>query len=228
MFCSFSLNLSSNTPSNWHSLGPLHLTGYSEPVATVNLMEFLQAPQITTRVLLYLGDHGSFDLWQIRTILRGLQDRLTQVIVLGDMPNSGDVRDRNVLVLSARDVSPLYLINSHAVTAAISFCDNLLVQASLYAQIPLLCVPSRRNRLLVKRLVAEKEAIQFPEGFWTESTVHDCVRQLLNLEGVTVDRQVWEGAVTELKNESLQQWIQWSGVTGNVVSLDEMGWLGAW
>ena len=191
-------------------------------------MEYLQTPHITTRVLLYLGDHGSFDLWQIRTILRGLQDRLTQVIVLGDMPNRGGLEDRNVLVLSTKDVSPLYLINYHVVTAAISFCDNLLVQASLYAQIPLLCVPSRRNRLLVKRLVAEKAAIQFPEGFWTESTVRDCMRQLMSLEGVTVDRQVWERAVNELKDESLLKRIQWSGVTGNVVSLDEMAWLGAW
>ena len=70
-------------PANWHLLGPSHPSGFAAAGAKLRLMDFFQRRRSGSRVLLYLGDHGSFDVWQIRTLLRGLQDPLTQVLVLG-------------------------------------------------------------------------------------------------------------------------------------------------
>ena len=215
-------------PSNWRRIGPCHPAGFADPAARVSLMDFFQQQRRSrSRVLLYLGDRGSFDVWQVRTLLRGLQDPLTQVLVLGAASGRLEASPET-LFLSSEAVSPFYLLDARLVTAVISFCDGLLAQAALHAQVPLLCVPSRRNRGQVHRLVAARAAIQFPEGFWTESTVRDCMRQLMALEGVTVDESVWEGSRKEMATtiaESVEN-REWRG-TG-AMRFDDLGWLGAW
>lgn len=218
---------SPSLPSNWKRFGPCHPSGFADPVAKVNLMDFFQRHS-RSRVLLYLGDHGSFDVWQIRTLLRGLQDPLTQVLVLGALSSRLEASSQETIFLSSEEVSPFYLLDAHLVTAVISFCDGLLVQAALHAQVPLLCVPSRRNRLLVHRLVAARAAIQFPEGFWTESTVRDCMRQLMALEGVTVDESVWEQSRREMERMIAESVGSEERRGTGTMSFDDMGWLGAW
>lgn len=219
---------SPSLPTNWKLFGPCHPSGFADPVAKVNLMDFFQQQRSRSRVLLYLGDHGSFDVWQIRTLLRGLQDPLTQVLVLGAVSGRLEVSSQETIFLSSEEVSPFYLLDAHLVTAVISFCDGLLVQAALYAQVPLLCVPSRRNRLLVHRLVAARAAIQFPEGFWTESTVRDCMRQLMALEGVTVDESVWEQSQKEMETMIAESMGSEGQRRAGTMSFDDMGWLGTW
>ena len=215
-------------PANWHLLGPSHPSGFAAAGAKLRLMDFFQRRRSGSRVLLYLGDHGSFDVWQIRTLLRGLQDPLTQVLVLGAFSGPLETSAQETLFLAGEDVSPFYLLDTRLVTAVISFCDGLLVQAALHAQVPLLCVSSRRNRLLVQRLVAARAAIQFPEGFWTESTVRDCMRQLMALEGVTVDESMWERARREREATVVESVGGGERRDMGTMSVDDVGWLGTW
>lgn len=184
-------------PPLWTALGPAAHTGAADLSLTGQILSFLHAPQITTRVLLYVGDNAGFDLWQIKTIVGGLQDPSISVIILGTLSPRGVAR-KNVMVIDSTRVSPFHLMATYSITAVVSYCDALLVEAALSARIPLLCVPSRRNRVTTRLLQREQRCVMFPEGFWTESTVRDCLRQAMNLKKTPMNATKWEEAKATL------------------------------
>lgn len=220
-------------PANWFPIGPVHLDGYAEPVAAVNLAEFLRHPHITARILLYLGDYGSFDLWQLRTLLRGLQDPLTQVIVVGKTPALQELHEGSVLLLDPAEISPLYLLSTHSVTAVVSFCDGLLVQTALHADVAIICIPSQRNQRIVHQLQTAHRAVVFPDGYWAESTVRESMRKVVSLAGkekrAGEEERAWERAKNDMSEERLSQLIELSSehIQG-VESSDEQAWMWTW
>ena len=157
-------------------------------------------------MLLYVGDNAGFDLWQIKTIVGGLQDPSISVIILGTLNPRGVAR-KNVMVIDSTRVSPFHLMATYSITAVVSYCDALLVEAALFSRIPLLCVPSRRNRVATRLLQREQRCVLFPEGFWTESTVRDCLRQAMNLKKTPMNATKWEEAkvmlVRKVEEETL-------------------------
>ena len=193
-------------PPLWTALGPAAHTGAADLSLTGQILSFLHAPQITTRVLLYVGDNAGFDLWQIKTIVGGLQDPSISVIILGTLNPRGVAR-KNVMVIDSTRVSPFHLMATYSITAVVSYCDALLVEAALFSRIPLLCVPSRRNRVATRLLQREQRCVLFPEGFWTESTVRDCLRQAMNLKKTPMNATKWEEAkvmlVRKVEEETL-------------------------
>ena len=123
----------------------------------------------------------------------GLQDPSISVIILGTLNPRGVAR-KNVMVIDSTRVSPFHLMATYSITAVVSYCDALLVEAALFSRIPLLCVPSRRNRVATRLLQREQRCVLFPEGFWTESTVRDCLRQAMNLKKTPMNATKWEEA----------------------------------
>lgn len=180
-------------PPLWTALGPCVHSGAADLSLTGQILSFLHAPQITTRVLLYVGDNAGFDLWQIKTIVGGLQDPSISVVILGTLSPRGLTR-KNVMIVDGTRVSPFHLMSTYSITAVISYCDPLLVESALFSRIPLLCIPSRRNRHTIRLLEREQRCVVFPEGFWTESTVRDCLRQAMNVKKTPMNVTKWEEA----------------------------------
>ena len=185
-------------PSTWIPIGPAFRSGSADLSITGQILSFLHASQITTRVLLYVGDNAGFDVWQIKTIVGGLQDPSINVIILGTMNPRGIAR-KNVMIIDSSRVSPFHLLSTYSITAVISYCDALLVESALFSRIPLLCIPSRRNRVTIQTLQREQCCVVFPEGFWTESTVRDCLRQAMNIQQPAIEVEQWEKSREELR-----------------------------
>lgn len=77
------------------------------------------------------------------------------------------------------------------ISVIISYCDHLIVENALYYQIPIVCIPSLKNKRWIELLVTENLGVAFPEGFWTESTVRDVVKQINNLQPYYLQKKDW-------------------------------------
>lgn len=142
-------------------------------------------------MVIYTGNHAGFESWQIRTILGGLQDPSVNVVILGRLSALKPKTRGNVFYASEKQVSLFYLLASFPISVIISYCDHVVVENSLYYQIPIVCIPSLKNQLIVETLVEQKLGVSFPEGFWTESTVRDCVKQITTLLPLFIDKNAW-------------------------------------
>lgn len=138
-----------------------------------------------------MGNHAGFESWQIKSILGGLQDPSVNVILLGSISSLTRINRSNVLYASEQQLSPFYLMGTFPISVVISYCDHIIVENSLFYQIPIVCIPSLKNKRTVELLVTEKLGISFPEGFWTESTVRDCVKQINTLQPFYIHKQEW-------------------------------------
>ena len=139
-----------------------------------------------------MGSNNGFEAWQVKTIIGGLQDPSTQVIIAGTASlRAKHVRDNLVFVDTAK-MSVFQLLSRFSISVVVSYCDLPLVEAALYRSIPLLCVPSLRNHEIVQKLVEERVCVAMPDGFWTESAVRDLVRQLMSLEKREIEKRAFE------------------------------------
>ena len=189
---SFSYLLSSSSvPSSWYEIQPFSLTGFIRPSIQTTLSSFFDRSSISTHVLVYLGNNAGFESWQIKTLLGGLQDPSVNIILLGKGYSMKRHDQYNVLMITEKQVSLFYLMKSFPLSTIISYCDHLLVENALYYQIPLVCIPSLKNKRIVDILVKERLGVSFPEGFWTESTVRDCVKQINNLHPFYSNSSKW-------------------------------------
>ena len=153
---------------------------------------------------------------------------------MGDIPGLQEFPEDRVLFLDPADISPVYLLATHSVTAVISFCDGLLVQAALQARVSILCIPSKRNWQVIEYLRTAHAAVVFPKGFWTESTVRDSMRQVVSLTRQQRDRtekreKGREKRENQLSADIISQAIMLSQERGNaVVNSDDFAWFIAW
>ena len=86
------------------------------------------------------------------------------------------------------------------ITLLLSYCDSLLVENAIYYNIPMVCIPSLKNQKLVTMIVQQQLGLSFPEGFWTESTVRDIVKQIEILRpgdgrSVVVEKVGWNSDI---------------------------------
>ena len=146
---------------------------------------------------------------------------------MGDIPGLQGFPEDRVLFLDPADISPVYLLATRSVTAVISFCDGLLVQAALQAGISVLCIPSKRNWQIIEYLKTAHAAVVFPKGFWTESTVRESMRQVVSLarqQGGRVGKRE-----NQLSADMLSRVIMLSQEQGSeVVNSDDFAWFIVW
>ena len=190
-------------PSNWLMIGPLCLNGFISPEWSRQLSDFFSCSDITSRIVVYMGTNNGFDAWQLKSIIGGLQDPSTQVLIVGPLPKQSKKMQQNVLFVDSTEVSVFSLFQTYSITAVISYCDSLLVQAALYHSILLLCIPSLRNQHVINWLLQKKGCVVLPEGFWTESTVRDSLRQLMNLERLKVKKSTWNMSYQQMSEVEL-------------------------
>lgn len=194
----------STVPSNWIELGPLRLPGVSSPDWLHRKpLAGLQNPRFTSRIVVFMGANNGFEVWQVKTIIGGLQDPSTQVIIAGTASIRRKHGNDNIVFVDTSKVSVFSLFEAVSITAVISYCDLAVVEAALYRSIPLLCVPSLRNHEIVQFLVERRVGIAMPDGFWAESTVRDLVRQLVSLEPREIAR---DGFDAGMKRVSGMEW----------------------
>lgn len=140
---------------------------------------------------MYIGNHAGFESWQIKTILGGLQDPSVNVIILGKVASFKGISRPNVFYATEKKVSPFHLMATFPISVIVSYCDHFIVENSLYYQIPIVCIPSLKNKRWIDLLTEKKLGISFPEGFWTESTVRDVVKQISTLHPYYLQKTEW-------------------------------------
>lgn len=142
----------------------------------------------------------------MKTIIGGLQDPSTQVIIAGAASIRRKHGSESVVFVDSAKVSVFALFAQVSITAVISYCDLAVVEAALFRSIPLLCIPSLRNHEIVAFLAEQRACVAMPDGFWTESTVRDLVRQLMSLEPREIAREAFGEAVRRVGD------VEWSAV----------------
>lgn len=140
---------------------------------------------------MYTGNHAGFESWQIKTILGGLQDPSVNVIILGKVASFKRVTRPNVFYATEKKVSLFHLMAAFPISVIVCYCDHLIVENALYYQIPIVCIPSLKNKRWVDLLMEKKLGVSFPEGFWTESTVRDVVKQINTLQPYYLQNKEW-------------------------------------